>query len=77
MKMKKKSGLLLRDSRYDTGKSDEKSKRLRKIKQLLEKGSRNTYLRGLSSVNPNILVEQLELFILEAKTGMMIDIMKR
>ena len=68
----------LKDIRYDLGKGDEKSARYRKIKRIM--GVKvDIFGSGLNSnpnqqschyyVDPNSLIERLELLILETKAG--------
>ena len=68
----------LKDIRYDLGKGDKKSARYRTIKRIIGVKD-DVYGRGLNSnpnqqschhyVDPNSLIERLELLILETKAG--------
>ena len=77
-KMKTKLKVFLLDIRYDLGKGDKKSAGYRAIKRIMGVKD-DIYGRGLNSnpnqqsclhyVDPNNLVERLELLILETKAG--------
>ena len=75
MKIKNETRRFLWDIRYDTGKSDKNSKSLRIIKQIFDARRRKIYARGLSQVNPNNLIERLQLLILAKKLFLLVYIM--